>query len=67
MCQLTGSSRLTCRPLAELVARGVFCVSLTVALLPSAGLRHHFQIGWIRLIVEYRIPQAIRNKMAHTR
>jgi hypothetical protein len=27
----------------------------------------HFQMGWIRLMVEYTIPQAIKNKIAHTR
>jgi hypothetical protein len=36
---------------------------------PSLGpaLKHHFQMEWIRLIVEYRIPQATTNKMIHTR
>jgi hypothetical protein len=31
------------------------------------GFQHHFQMEWIRLIVEYRIPQATTNKMIHTR
>jgi hypothetical protein len=39
--------------------------SLGLSLGPA--LKHHFQMEWIRLIVEYRIPQATTNKMIHTR